>query len=55
MAKGQDTSVDVDKRPDKKNSTQIMVTMDVGATRMEEKKVMAFETLETKAPVKPAP
>lgn len=55
LAKGQDTSVDVDKRPDKKNATQVMVTMDVGATRMEEKKVMTFETLETKAPVKPAP
>ena len=55
MAKGQDTSVDVDKRPDKKNATQIMVTMDVGGTRMEEKKVVAFETLETAAPVKPAP
>lgn len=55
MAKGQDTSVDVDKRPDKKNSTQIMVTIDIGATRMEEKKVVAFETLETKAPVTPAP
>lgn len=55
MAKGEDTSVDVDKRPDKKNATQIMVTMDVGATRMDEKKVMAFETLETKTPVVPAP
>ena len=55
MAKGQDTSVDVDKRPDKKNATQIMVTMDVGGTRMEEKKVVAFETFEGKTPVKPAP
>lgn len=49
MGKGQDITVDVDRRPDKKNSTQIMVTMDIGATRMEEKKVIAFETLEDDA------
>ena len=55
MAKGQDIGVDVDRRPDKKNSTQIMVTMDIGAARMEERKVIAFETFEDRAPVKPAP
>lgn len=55
MAKGQDVKVDIDNRPDKKNSTQIMVTMDVGATRMEERKVIAFETLEMKTPIPPAP
>jgi len=55
LAKGDDITVSVDKRPDKKNSTQVMVTMDLGGTRMEEKKVIAFETEEGTAPVVPAP
>lgn len=55
LAKGDDITVSVDKRPDKKNSTQVMVTMDLGGTRMEEKKVIAFETEEGSTPVVPAP
>ena len=55
MSKGQDIQVEVTPRPDKKYSTQVFVSMDLGASRMEEKKVVAFETFEKTAAPTPAP
>ena len=55
LSKGQDIQVEVTPRPDKKYSTQVFVSMDLGASRMEEKKVVAFETFEKTAAPTPAP
>lgn len=54
MSVGQDITVEVTPRPDKKYSTQVFVSMDIGATRMEEKKVRTITTKDT-ARAHPAP
>lgn len=51
---GEDIQVRVDERPDKKYSTQVLVSMDIGAIRMEEKKVRTITTKDT-AKSNPAP
>lgn len=55
MSMGEDISVQIDKRADKKYSTQVFVSMDIGGVRMEEVKVVALDTLEMETPVMPAP
>ena len=55
LSKGQDIQVEVTPRPDKKYATQVFVSMDLGASRMEEKKVVLFETFEKNAAPRPAP
>jgi hypothetical protein len=40
-----DVVTTVDRRPDKRNATQIYVTMDIGAARLEEAKVIEVKTL----------
>ena len=54
MAVGEEITVRIDERSDKKYSTQVFVSMDIGATRMEEKKVRTITTLDTREP-HPAP
>lgn len=51
---GEDITVRVDERADKKYSTQVFVSMDIGATRMEEKKVRTITTKDT-TKANPAP
>lgn len=55
LAKGEDINVQVTTRPDKKYATQVFASMDLGAVRMDEKKVVAINTLEMATPVTPAP
>jgi hypothetical protein len=55
LAKGEDINVQVTSRPDKKYATQVFASMDLGAVRMDEKKVVAINTLEMATPVTPAP
>jgi len=47
MATSQDVTTRIDERPDKSYSTQVYVTMGIGATRMEEVKVVVGLCLET--------
>jgi hypothetical protein len=55
MSVGEDINVKVTERPDKKYSTQVFVSMDIGGTRMEEIKVIKFETFESEPTPVPAP
>jgi hypothetical protein len=54
VAVGEDIQVEIGPRADKRYSTQVYVSMDMGATRMDEKKVIKLQTLEAAAPA-PAP
>lgn len=54
-AVAEDIKVEIDRRPDKKYSTQVYVEMDFGATRMEEKKVIKLQSQEPAPKVQPAP
>jgi hypothetical protein len=47
LAVSQDPSVDVGPRRDKRNSVQVYVTLGIGATRMEEEKVVEIKVDET--------
>lgn len=49
LAVAEDVLTKVDPRPDKNYSTQVYVEMDMGATRMEEKKVIKIQCQETVA------
>jgi hypothetical protein len=42
-----DMTVSIDKRPDKRNSTQVYVSSTVGATRTEEKRVVQLVCSQT--------
>ncbi len=54
MSKGEEVTVRVSERPDKKYSTQVFVSMDIGGVRMDEKKVRTIQTIDaTKS--RPAP
>lgn len=55
VATGEEITAKIGERADKKYSTQVYVSMDIGAMRMEEVKVVSLETLETSVPVRPAP
>jgi len=46
MAVGRDISVDIGPRRDKNNATQVFASMGIGATRMEEKKVVEIKCTE---------
>lgn len=54
MSVGEEITVRITERPDKKHATQVFVSMDIGATRMEEKKVRTITTIDTRTP-NPAP
>lgn len=54
LATAENITVRIDERADKKYSTQVFVSMDIGATRMEEKKVRAIITRDETKP-NPAP
>lgn len=43
LAIGADIKTSVDKRPDKSNSTQVYISMDLGAVRLEEEKIVEVE------------
>jgi len=47
LALGQDITTRIDERADKGYSTQVYVAMDIGATRMEESKVVTVECVES--------
>jgi hypothetical protein len=42
LAVGADIRTDIDKRPDKSNSTQVFIAMTMGATRIEDEKVVSI-------------
>jgi dihydroxyacetone kinase DhaKLM complex PTS-EIIA-like component DhaM len=46
LAVGADVNVMIDVLPQKRHATQVRVTMDMGATRMEEEKVVEIKCLE---------
>lgn len=54
MSKGEEITVKIDQRPDKKYSTQVFVSMDIGGVRMDEKKVRTITTVD-KTKARPAP
>lgn len=54
MSKGEEITVKITERPDKKYSTQVFVSMDIGGVRMDEKKVRTITTID-KSKARPAP
>ncbi len=47
LAVGEDTRVSIDKRPDKRNATQVYASLSIGSTRMWEEKVVEITCDET--------
>jgi len=54
MSKGEEINVKITERADKKYSTQVFVSMDIGGVRMDEKKVRTIRTVD-KTIARPAP
>lgn len=54
MSKGEEITVKIGERSDKKYSTQVFVSMDIGGVRMDEKKVRTITTVD-RSKARPAP